>query len=83
MLHNMPFPFFQRIRIDSSLRLSLSKSGVSVSASPMGAQFTMGISGTRAVAGLPGTGLYDTVLNYHCKLKGLSSSVQRKPIRRA
>ena len=61
----MPFRFFQRFRIAPGLRLNVSKGGVSVSAGPRGAQFTLGTSGTRATVGLPGSGLHYTVLNPH------------------
>ena len=66
----MPFRFFQRIRIAPGLTLNLSKGGVSVSAGPRGAKFTLGTSGTRATVGLPGSGLHYTVLNPHKKLLG-------------
>ncbi len=69
----MPFRFFQRIRIAPGLRLNVSKGGISLSAGPRGAQFTFGTSGTRATAGLPGTGLHYTVHNPHKKLFGQSS----------
>jgi tetratricopeptide (TPR) repeat protein len=65
---DMPFRFFQRIRIAPGLTLNLSKGGVSVSAGPRGARFTAGTSGTRATVGLPGSGLHYTVLNPHKKL---------------
>ncbi len=43
--------------------LNLSKSGVSTSVGPRRAKFTFGPRGTRATAGIPGTGLFYTTTN--------------------
>lgn len=56
----MGFRFFRRIRVAPGLTLNLSKGGVSASAGPRGAKFTVGTSGARATAGIPGSGLFYT-----------------------
>ena len=57
----MGFRFFRRIKLAPGVSLNLSKSGPSVSFGPRGAKITVGGSqGTRATAGIPGTGIYYT-----------------------
>ena len=53
----MGFRFNRRISIFKGLRLSLSKSGPSVSVGGRGAWLTFGKKGTRATVGIPGTGM--------------------------
>jgi hypothetical protein len=53
----VPFRFRRSITLIKGLTLNLSKSGPSISAGPRGARVTLGRSGLRATAGLPGSGL--------------------------
>ena len=56
----MAFRFFRRIRVAPGVHLNLSKGGVSMSAGPRGLKATVGTSGRRFTAGIPGTGLHYT-----------------------
>lgn len=56
----MTFRFFRRFRIAPGVHLNLSKGGVSMSAGPRGLKATVGTSGRRFTAGIPGTGLHYT-----------------------
>ena len=56
----MAFRFFRRVRIAPGVHLNLSKGGVSISAGPRGLKTTVGTSGRRFTAGIPGTGLHHT-----------------------
>jgi tetratricopeptide (TPR) repeat protein len=56
----MSFRFFRRFRIAPGVHLNLSKGGVSMSAGPRGLKATVGTSGRRFTAGIPGTGLHYT-----------------------
>lgn len=56
----MAFRFFRRFRLAPGVHLNLSKGGVSVSAGPRGLKTTVGTSGRRFTAGVPGTGLHYT-----------------------
>lgn len=56
----MSLRFFRRIRVAPGVTLNLSKTGISASAGPRGAKYTVGTSGQRATVGLPGTGLFYT-----------------------
>ena len=53
----MGFRFQKRIRILPGVRINLSKSGVSTSLGPRGADVNIGKDGITANAGIPGTGL--------------------------
>ena len=57
----MSFRFWRRIRIAPGVTLNLSKSTASLSFGPRGAKYTVSPRGNRAMAGLPGTGLFYTV----------------------
>lgn len=56
----MAFRFFRRVRVAPGVHLNLSKGGVSMSAGPRGLKATVGTSGRRFTAGIPGTGLHYT-----------------------
>ncbi|HDR05954.1 MAG TPA: DUF4236 domain-containing protein [Candidatus Marinimicrobia bacterium] len=56
----MGFRFWRRVQIIPGVTLNLSKSGPSLSFGPRGAKFTIGSSGKRVTAGIPGTGLFYT-----------------------
>lgn len=56
----MAFRFFRRFRVAPGVHLNLSKGGVSMSAGPRGLKATVGTSGRRFTAGIPGTGLHYT-----------------------
>ena len=58
----MSFRFFRRIRVAPGVHLNLSKGGVSMSAGPRGLKATVGTSGRRFTAGIPGTGLHYTTV---------------------
>jgi hypothetical protein len=52
------FRFYRRIKVLPGIKLNVSKSGVSTSVGVKGAHVTIGgPRGTRATAGLPGTGV--------------------------
>ena len=53
----MGFRFQKRISILPGVRINLSKSGVSTSLGPRGADVDIGKDGVTANAGIPGTGL--------------------------
>jgi hypothetical protein len=53
----MAFRFQKRISILPGVRINLSKSGVSASLGPRGADVNIGKDGVTANAGIPGTGL--------------------------
>src|SRR6202012_5408719 len=63
----MGFRFQKRISILPGVRINLSKSGVSTSLGPRGADMNIGRDGITANAGIPGTGL-----SYRQKLGGKS-----------
>ena len=54
----MGFRIWKRVRLAPGIRLNISKSGASFSLGGRGFWLTLGGSGTRVSAGLPGTGLY-------------------------
>ncbi len=56
----MALRFFRRMKLAPGLTFNLSKGGASLSFGPRGGKFTVGTSGMRATAGLPGTGLFYT-----------------------
>jgi hypothetical protein len=69
----MAFRFQKRISILPGVRINLSKSGVSASLGPRGADVNIGKDGVTANAGIPGTGL-----SYRQKLGGASAGATSK-----
>jgi hypothetical protein len=68
--------FQKRIKIAPGIRLNLSLGGVSISAGPRGASFTVGKGGVYGNAGIPGTGL-----SYRKKLSGSSSRASQVKVK--
>jgi len=65
----MTVRFFKRIKLFPGVTLNLSKRGVSISTGIKGAHVTVNKKGVRETVGLPGTGLFSTVMNPFKKRK--------------
>src|SRR5262245_3835081 len=75
----MSFRFRKTVKLLPGVRLNLSGSGASVSFGPRGLHYTVGMKGTRATVGIPGSGLSWTSYQSFSSSRSARSAESARP----